>query len=150
MTHVRKVLLLLGGLSVAAGASGQPSCSPPGDTMVANTNALLSGKYICATRGSEGWQELHEVGGVLWDWKRGPSHALDQTKIVGTWVGSDTDGTVTYTYTGGTSYTWRVCRVIGPSAAAYNLRSATAGTILGATLVAGTSVQTNKPCPLVP
>lgn len=67
--------------------------------------ALIPGKTVCAKLGTEQWQEQHITGGVLVDYKKGPSDPVDPSVPVGTWgIASDI---VTYTY-GSTSYGYTV------------------------------------------
>jgi hypothetical protein len=141
--NLRKALLATMACVAGAGAVAQPACQT-GETEVQNTNALLSDAYLCAVRGTDSWQEFHQAGGKLFDWKRGPGHPVDPTKEVGSW--GTAQGTVTHTY-GSTSYVWRVCRVGPQAGATYTLRSQTAGVISGATVVSGSVNQTTKPCP---
>jgi hypothetical protein len=56
-------------------------------------------------------QLLHQPGGVLIDYKRGPADAVDPTKQVGNWSVTGRDGRsvfVTYDYGGGKIYTYAV------------------------------------------
>jgi len=130
-------------------AFSQPNCDAS-EVEVTNTTALLQNKYLCANRGSDIWQEFHQslgpLGNALIDWKRGPTDPVDSSRQLGTWAGSNI-GVVTHSYTGGASYSWRVCRVGSGSAATYTLRSVAGGVITGATVIAGTSTQTTRPCP---
>lgn len=72
--------------------------------------ALLSGNTVCAVRGKDRWQEEHHAGGVLKDYKKGPTDKVDPTKTLGAWAvsGGGTNTIVTYTYTGGGSYSFTV------------------------------------------
>ena len=120
-----------------------PACGS-GETEIANTTTLLTGQYVCAKRLPDTWQELHQAGGALYDWKLGPSSAMDPVKLVGSWSGSTT-GVVTHAYNaGGGSYVWRVC---SNGAGTYTFRSATGGVISNITLIAGTATQSTQPCP---
>jgi len=69
-------------------------------------NTLINGNTVCATRGSDVWQEQHRAGGQLWDYKMGPGHPVDPSKQVGTW--SIARNFVTYCYTGGICYSYSV------------------------------------------
>lgn len=103
------VLTLASNAAVAA-------CSPPGASRVTNTGGnaaltnLLSGNTVCAVRGGDRWQEEHQAGGQLWDYKRGDGHPVDPRKQIGTWAvtGQGANTVVTYTYDGGPSYTFGV------------------------------------------
>ena len=75
-----------------------------------------AGKFHCAIRGGEKWNESLGVTntgnnadtGTLTDFKRGPTNPVDPSKAVGTW--SVANGQIAYTYgtTGGTfTYTVR-------------------------------------------
>ena len=64
---------------------------------------------VCATgRGAQAgdhWQEWHSGSGngpsPLWEYARGPSDPIDETRIVGTWEATQgSNSTVTYYYTG--------------------------------------------------
>lgn len=123
------------------GATRQTNGTPtdPAGGTGNNFNNFISGATICATRGSDRWQEFHQSGGALIDWKLGANHPIDPTKQVGTWSASNgADATVTHTY-GSTSYVWAVCRVGTAAPYTYTLVSTTGGTITGATIVSGPS-----------
>ncbi len=72
-------------------------------------STILSGKTVCASLGSDKWQEYHAPGGNLIDWKKGPSDPVDPTKQVGTWsiTGSGNNAVVNHSY-GGTTYSFAV------------------------------------------
>lgn len=78
--------------------------------------ALLEGNTVCVpavTKDPMDWQELHQQGGGLVDYKRGPGHKTDPSEHVGTWSLSGVDGRgvfVTHDYGGGKSYTYSVWR----------------------------------------
>lgn len=74
---------------------------------------LLQNKMVCASVGSEFWQEHHNgaSSGVLWDYKLGPTDKVDPSEPVGTYV-VNSDNTVTYSYSnGGGQYQYDVCYV---------------------------------------
>lgn len=81
------------------------ACSTPAATQVKNGDlgVLLSGNTVCAVRNGERWQEEHHAGGVLKDYKKGPTDKIDPTKTLGAWTisGSGANTNVIYTYTGG-------------------------------------------------
>lgn len=81
-------------------------CTPPSRVTGNALQTLINGNTVCATRGTERWQEQHRAGSQLWDYKRGPSDKVDPTKQVGTWVIAANN--VTYSYTGGPSFTYSV------------------------------------------
>lgn len=128
---VRSAAMLAFGVGLAAQASAQ-SC-PSGAPLVLDAQTLLVNKTVCAARPPDTWQEFHQSGGTLIDFKKGPSDPVDPTKAVGTWSASATAGTVTYNYTGDGSYTYVVCN----AGASYTFVSTTAGTISGITLKPG-------------
>ena len=87
------LVLAFGSIDAMAG------CDAP-STQVTQLQDLLGGNTVCATRGSDRWQEEHRVGGQLWDYKLGPSHKVDPSKELGSWsVGGVDDSEVTYNYT---------------------------------------------------
>ena len=77
---------------------------------------LLPGNTVCVGN-SPTWQaqEQHLVGGVLKDFKRGPTDPTDPTATVGSWLvsGNGNDAVVTYNY-GSASYSYGVCSPGGP------------------------------------
>ena len=114
-------LLLLAGLAGTAQAQG---CSPSNRLKATEIGALLNGNTICVGGGS-GWeyQEQHRApgggapasaamtSGALLDYKRGPGHATDPAKVVGSWSISGNFGSsasVTHDYGSGGSYTYSV------------------------------------------
>lgn len=106
--------LSLGGL-----ASAQAQTCPCGGGTLLTTGAavqtLLQGRMVCATFGSERWQEWHNGGaaGELQDYKRGPTDPVDPSEVVGSYLINDTvaggGAGVRYTY-GTNSYAYRVCQ----------------------------------------
>ncbi len=105
--------LIITSLVLLAGISGEVMAGCASNTQVINKKndpeltTLISGQTVCATRGAEKWQEQHRVGAQLWDYKKGPTDKLDPSKQVGNWS-INLDNTVTYSYTGGPSYTYTV------------------------------------------
>ena len=97
-------------LLVLAAGQANATCA---DTQVTNATTpdlqtLLTGKTVCAMRGTDAWQEEHHSGPVtgapLWDYKLGDGDPIDQRKPVGTWAitGTGTSTMVSYSYTGDT------------------------------------------------
>jgi hypothetical protein len=105
--------LLVGVLGlVSAGSAFAQSCPCNGGAgNLLNQTALaaaLAGRTACAVSGSDLWQELHS--GVA-NATSGPLLELGN-KVGGETVGSwniALDGAVTYTYGGGSSYSYSVC-----------------------------------------
>ena len=124
-------IVLLAGISGEAVAA----CSDPQVTGSALTT-LISGQTVCATRGTEKWQEQHRSDGTLWDYKKGPNDPVDPTKQVGTWSIDTSLNTVTYSYTGGPSYTYSVH---GPAGGPYSFCTGGSETVGGATFTGGQS-----------
>lgn len=132
---VSAMLLLIG--TEAANAA----CTGPQVTDAA-LSTLLSGKTACASRGADQWQEEHHAGGVLKDFKKGPSDPIDPTKTVGSWAvaGNGNNTAVQYSYTGDGSYSYTV-HTIDTVAGTYSF-CGTAGTTdnIDLTLKPGTGV----------
>jgi len=140
--------LLAAVLASAACFSANAQTCPGGTTQVNNLNPV-SGNQICACRSGERWQEWHGPAGNLWDYKLGPGHPVDPTKIVGTWsVTNGANALLTHTY-GTTSYSFRVCRIGPVGSTSYTLVSTTAGTVTPVTLLpaSATPVGSCAPCP---
>lgn len=133
------------GAVLASQAVAQSATCPTGTNRETNPQQLMSGKTMCAARGSDRWQEYHNPSGVLTEYKRGPGHPIEPSENVGTWSASGgANALLTHTYSGGSSYSWAMCR-IGPSSSpsSYTLvASGAGGTIPGVTLVSG-----NVGCP---
>lgn len=93
----------------AMAACASPYAKVTGKSTIENS---LSGNIFCAARGGERWQEAHIAGGVLQDYKKGSTDAVDPTKVVGSW--SVSGNIVTHNYTVGTktgpSYTFELWR----------------------------------------
>lgn len=112
--HLSAVVLAAGlALPMTAVKAGCAAPSVPVSSGAALT-ALLEGSTVCVPATNQPVmeaQEEHRAGGELWDYKRGPSHAVDPSKRVGTWsVAADTGRTssVRYDYGGGKLYSYRV------------------------------------------
>lgn len=101
---------------VLAADAAMAACSAPAATQVKNTGnndaltALLLGNTVCTISGGDRWQEEHHAGGVLKDFKKGPSDKVDPTKQVGTWavMGMGATTTVTYNYGNGGTHSYTV------------------------------------------
>lgn len=113
------------GIALAGFSSGALAACP-GTTRVnepALTALLTGGNPVTGTTGTGAtvcvpavtvdpmqWQELHQPGGSLVDYKRGPGHPTDPSEAVGTWrvTGSNRGAFVTHDYGGGQAYTYSV------------------------------------------
>ncbi len=120
-----------------AGLSGETMAACSG-TQVTNTttptlSALISNSTVCAAAGSDTWQEQHRSDGLLWDFKKGPSDPVDPTGQVGNWSVNSTGNTVTYNYTGGSSYTYTVYDEGAGASYCFN----------GATVISGAKIKMN-------
>lgn len=104
------------GVSLAGFSSGVlAGCSTGRVNGLANLTKLLNNSTACVppvTVPTMESQELHQSGGTLVDYKRGPGHLVDPSKAVGTWavIGTNSDTLVTYNYGGGNIYTYSVFR----------------------------------------
>ena len=133
--------------SLAVGLSGEAAAQQCNQGQSLNgLSVLLQGKTVCAALAADRWQEYHATSLALIDSKRGPGHSVDPTEQVGTWsivtTGpvSNPREQVRHSYTGGTSYQYRVCQV----GATYTFQQVSPGssTITGATIQPG-----QGPCP---
>ena len=79
----------------------------------------------------ERWRSLAGIprrsagSGPLIEWAKGPNDPVDPTHQVGTWLANGRAGTVTYSYTGGGSYTWLV---YGDGGGVYSFCTGASGT----------------------
>lgn len=109
------ILAAVAGMTLAAlPAASMAACVAPSvrvDTTGAMT-ALLQGNTVClpaVTQPTMEAQELHQPGGVLVDYKRGPTDKADPSTQVGSWTVTGGRGVfVTHDYGGGTQYTYSV------------------------------------------
>lgn len=135
--------LIITSMLLFTGISGEAmaDCSPATQVLGGAVMTLISTNTVCATRGNEKWQEQHRSGGALWDYKKGPGDSVDPSKQVGTWIASRTTSSVTYSYTGGSSYTYTIH---GPAGGPYSFCTGPNGTevVSGATFKPG-----NNSCP---
>ena len=112
-----KTFVLAGALALAI-VSGETmaACSGNGWNLLPGTasgNAAsitqdVAGQMVCATSGSDKWQEEHRSGGELWDYKLGPTSTVDPTEKVGNWSIDSTNNQITHSYGAGGSYTYYV------------------------------------------
>ena len=144
--------------------TGSAAQGNAGVSITANTASttslagLLTGKMVCVRNSDVGrtpgtnWynQEWHQTGGGLTDYKMGPGHAVDPSKLIGSWsitgtTGCNltynyTDGNITFNYNvfqNGTNYTFcQIAPIIGSPA---NF------TIPSTQIMGGTSLQSCGP-----
>jgi hypothetical protein len=143
-------LVALASIGMAGAAQAQScTCQGAGSTRigtVALISAKLAGNTVCVPNGATwDWQEEHLGGpgatsGQLWDYKRGPGHAIDPRSQVGTWSisapGQSTNGEITHSYTGGSSYVYRVCQ--GAATNSVGFCPSAGGAAIMSTVKAGT------------
>lgn len=100
--------LMVTSIILLAGISGEAmaACTPSTRVTGSGLSTLITGNTVCATQGTDKWQEQHRAGNQLWDYKKGPSDPVDPSKKVGTW--GIAANNVTHTYTGGASFTYSV------------------------------------------
>ena len=108
------ILAAFAGMTLAGlPALSLAACAAP-SVRVANTgamNSLLKGNTVCVptvTQPTMEAQELHQAGGALIDYKRGPADKVDPSTRVGDWnVSGGNNAVVTHSY-GGAQYTYSV------------------------------------------
>lgn len=108
-----KLPMIAGVIVFAFSAEGaMAACSNPAKQVNKSSDltTILSGNTVCAVRGKDRWQEEHHAGGVLKDYKKGPTDKIDPTKQIGTWAvsGNGANTKVTYVYTGSNTYAYEV------------------------------------------
>lgn len=93
------ILAAVAGMALASlPAVSMAACAAPASVRVATAaamTALLQGNTVCVPKDPQATmdaQELHQRGGALVDYKRGPGHPTDPTKQVGTWTVTDGRG----------------------------------------------------------
>ena len=109
------ILAAVAGMALAGlPAVSMAACAAP-SVRVATTAAmttLLQGNTLClpaVTQPTMEAQELHQPGGALVDYKRGPTDKGDPSTQVGSWTVIGGRGAfVTYDYGGGAQYTYAV------------------------------------------
>lgn len=76
--------------------------------------AVLQGNTVCVARGNERWQEYHQAGGALIDYKKGPDDKKDLSKQVGVWAvsGSGSRTQLRHNYGSGKSYSFTVHTIV--------------------------------------
>lgn len=127
-------VILLAGISAEAIAACNANTRVTGNALT----TLVTGNTVCAAAGGDRWQEQHRSGGALWDYKKGPSDPVDPSKQVGTW--SIASNFITYSYTGGPSYTYSIH---GPTGGPYSFCTGPNGS----EVVSGAMFQASPSCP---
>jgi len=122
--------VLLSMLSFSAAAD---DCTSGAGTAITQTD--LEEQVVCGTSAtnSDTWQEHHGLisgGGVLTEFALG-TNPVDPTHVVGSW--SISGNTVTYTYSGGSSYSFDVYSTV--SGAITFCEDTGTGTVATATLI---------------
>jgi len=120
--HMKSLILAAAAGVALAGlpAVSNAACAAPSvrvNTMAA-MSALITGNTVCVPAltprpATMEAQELHQLGGALIDFKRGPGHPVDPSKQIGAWSVTGRDGRgvfVTYNYGGGKIFTYAVWR----------------------------------------
>lgn len=140
---MRSITTLVALMAVWAQVHAQQPQACTVGTQVGNLRSFLAGQTVCAQRNGDRWQEFHQGygqndgSGALIDYKLGPGHKVDPSKVVGTWSATQgSNATVTYTYPRAGSYTFIVCQVNGT----YNFEpvgGVTGQAVQGATLRTG-------------
>ena len=111
------ILAALAGMTLASlPALSLAACAAPSVRVATATamTTLLQGNTVCVpvvTQPTMEAQELHQAGGALVDYKRGPAHPVDPSMQVGSWTVTGTGGRsafVTHNYGGGAQYTYAV------------------------------------------
>ena len=104
------VALMIAGFGVSAESFA--GC-PEGYEQSNNVRNLMKNKYLCASRGSESWQEYHAwPSGILTEYKLGPDDPVDPSEDVGTWWADNNNSKITHVYNqanGGGAWAWAIC-----------------------------------------
>ena len=109
------ILAAVAGMALASlPAVSMAACDLPSVRVAtaAAMTALLEGNTVCVPAGNQPTmdaQELHQAGGALIDYKRGPGHPIDPTKQVGSWTVTGERGVfVAHKYGVNVQYTYSV------------------------------------------
>lgn len=103
-------MFLVMAIGVAANGAHAACTSATQVKGVERLRAVLQGKTVCVARGDERWQEYHQPGGALIDYKKGPDDKKDPSKQVGSWSvsGSGTSTQLIHQYGSGASFIYTV------------------------------------------
>ncbi|MFU2485909.1 hypothetical protein [Thauera sp. WH-1] len=110
MKALKRAAAALAVLGLVGAGQAHAACPSNGQMNQTQLNSTFPGNTVCAVRGSDRWQEFHQAGGALIDWKMGPGHAVDPTKQVGSWSvnGTGASARMVYNYGSGGTYSYRV------------------------------------------
>jgi hypothetical protein len=106
----KKWWVVLGiGVVMAGNAAAQNACPCAGGNRLnqGQISTLLSGNTVCAVLGADRWQEWHNGASIF---ELGENFATPD--LAGTWsiVGTGSNATVSYAYTGGSTWAYSVCQ----------------------------------------
>lgn len=102
-----KKMVLVGAILMLGAANAMAACEASTRVSGASLANTLNGKVFSGSKGADQWQEVHCANGELWELAEGASDPVDPTHEVGTWSTSTSGGgTVTHSYSGGSSYIW--------------------------------------------
>lgn len=101
-------LLVIASVLATAGLAGNAFAACTGTALTGSQiTAALSGKTVCVgTSGNWQAQEYHNSNGTITEYARGPGDLVDGSKDIGGW--SVANNQITYSYTGGSPYTFTV------------------------------------------
>jgi hypothetical protein len=99
-------------MMIGGSASAYAACSAAtGYSQLMGTDiaTLLVGSIACYPTASPYTNQEFLSGGSITDYKKGPSDPIDPSKVIGTYViQNGRNGSITYHYSGGPSYTYTV------------------------------------------
>ncbi len=134
-------LTFLGALLLGPGVALAQTCDCSGADQIKGQSLMtaLLGNTVCVPNGGDWfWQEQHRSSLQLWDYKKG-SNPADPSEQVGTWSagGTGANTLVTHSYSGGSTFSYKVCRV--GSSSSYGFCPAAGGATIMATIKPGIS-----------
>jgi len=112
---MRSVAMVAYAMLVLPLAAGPTFAACSGTALSGGNVNQVVGKYACLKVGGVIQNnEYHATGGILQDYKKGPSDPVDPTSTIGQWaVTVGQPDTITYSYTGGPTYTYQVYSTAG-------------------------------------
>jgi hypothetical protein len=104
-----KSIALAATIALAAFSGGAIAACTGTPLTQSQLTSVLTNNTVCVAKAG-GWdaQEQHITGGVLKDYKQGPTSTIDPTQTIGTWSLTTAPGQVTYVYSGGGTYSYSV------------------------------------------